>query len=61
MSDKEKYYLKQIKKNAEMYDEALTEEEEHIIKEFLKNHWVQYIYEVGISVGYDSFNNEREV
>ena len=44
-----------------MYDEALTEEEEHIIKEFLKNHWVQYIYEVGISVGYDSFNNEREV
>lgn len=55
MIDKEKYYLEQIKKNAEMYDEALTEEEEHIIKELLKNHWVQYIYEAGTSVGYDSF------
>ena len=57
MTEKEKIeqYIEEIKNNSTMYTSSLTEEEEEIIRKLLQNEWVQFIYESGLSVGYDSF------
>lgn len=54
-NEKIEQYIEEIKNNSTMYDSALTKEEEEEIRKLLQNEWVQFIYESGLSVGYDSF------